>query len=137
MAGGRIDSERLGLALERVGQSSRVPATDIKPPTSQPTDSQPAPPRDFGTAIETADRSTAEATRSPRQCIADFVMPTMTDPTLLQSSRSVSILEHLASEILPNLDAGDDLRSLAGAIIADEIARRRDFLMRLHGGIPA
>jgi hypothetical protein len=49
----------------------------------------------------------------------------------------VSILEQLATSILPNLEDGEELRALAGALIADEITRHRDLLTRLHNGIVA
>jgi hypothetical protein len=64
-------------------------------------------------------------------------MPKIFDPTVLQSERSVSILEQLATSILPNLEDGEELRALAGALIADEITRHRDLLTRLHNGIVA
>jgi hypothetical protein len=99
---------------------------------------KPADQQEFETLIRiTGRRAAAAAMRSPHQCIVDFVMPRISDPTIFQGDRSISILEQLASDILPNLEESSELRSLAGAIIADEIARHRDLLTRIHAGIGA
>jgi hypothetical protein len=84
---------------------------------------------------DAARRGRSTTPRSPRQLVADFVEPRISDPTPFLGGRSLSILERLASEILPNLDESEELRSLAGDIIADEIDRHRELLMRLQGDI--
>jgi hypothetical protein len=61
----------------------------------------------------------------------------ISDPTVFQGDRPVSILQRLASDVLPNLEESEELRSLAGALIADEIERHRNLLTRLHDGIAA
>ena len=135
MDGGKIESERLDLALDGIGQRTPARAVDIKPSANRPGG---VAPEDFETFINGAGhRASSAAARSPRRYIADFVMPKTFDPTVLQSERSVSILERLATSILPNLEDGGELRALAGALIADEIARHRDLLTRLHNGIAA
>jgi len=138
MDGGKIESERLDLALDGIGQGAPVRAVDIKPSANRPQEAQPAAREDFEAFIAAAgQRANSTAARSPRRYIADFVMPKIFDPTVLQSERSVSILEQLATSILPSLEDGEELRALAGALIADEIARHRDLLTRLHNGIAA
>jgi hypothetical protein len=138
MDGGKIESERLDLAFDGVVQRAPARAVDIKPPANRPGEAQPVAPEDFEAFINAAGRRASSASaRSPRRYIADFVMPKIFDPTVLQSERSVSILEQLATSILPNLEDGEELRVLAGALIADEIARHRDLLTRLHNGIAA
>ena len=84
---------------------------------------------------DAARRDRLATPRSPRQLVADFVEPRTPDPTPFLGGRSLSILERLASEILPNLDESEELRALAGDIIADEIDRHRELLMRLQSEI--
>jgi hypothetical protein len=91
---------------------------------------------DFETLIEIfAQRKSAVPSRSPRQLIADFVEPVIADPAMFQGGRSLSILERLASDLIPNLDENEELRSLAGAIIADEVERHRELATRIYSGI--
>ena len=68
MAGGKIESDRLDLALDRVGQHARTPAADVTPPgagdiqpsTDKPStdrpaaSSAPAVPQEFETFISAA-----------------------------------------------------------------------------------
>jgi hypothetical protein len=138
MDGGKIESERLDVALDDIGQRAPGPAMEIKPLANRPLETKPLTHEDFEVFINAAgQRATGTAARSPRRYIADFVMPKIFDPTVLQSERSLTILERLAARILPNLEDGEELRALAGALIADEIARHRDLLTRLHNGIAA
>lgn len=73
--------------------------------------------------------------RSPDKWVADFIEPKLSDPTRFQGGRSLAVLERLASGIIPGLDESEELRSLAGDIIADEIERHRELSMRIHSGI--
>ena len=139
MATGRIDGEHRDAALANIAQPTPGTLAEIKAKdaTAVPLP-QPSIYRDFETLIGIVGRRRSAATvRSPDQCIADFVTPRISDPTVFQGSGSISILERLASDILPTLQESEELRSLAGAVIADEIARHRDLLMRVHGGIAA
>jgi hypothetical protein len=91
---------------------------------------------DFQTLVEIfGQRASAAPSRSPRQWIADFVEPVIADPALFQGGRSLSMLEYLASDIIPNLDESEELRSLAGDIIAEEIERHRELATRIYSGI--
>jgi hypothetical protein len=137
MDGGKIESERPDLALDGIGQLAPGLAVEIKPLAKRPGETKAVTHEDFEVFINAAGQRASAAARSPRRYIADFVMPKIFDPTVLQSERSVSILERLAASILPNLEDGEELRTLAGALIADEIARHRDLLTRLHNGIAA
>jgi hypothetical protein len=85
--------------------------------------------------IDAARRDKSTASRSLRQRVADFVEPRISDPTPFLGGQSLSILERLASEILPGLDESEELRSLTSDIIADEIDRHRELLMRLQSDI--
>lgn len=138
MGTGRIEGDHRDMALAGTAAPTQVALADIKPfgTTSIAAPRSPDQ-RDFETLISIAGRRASAAIRSPHQCIVDFVMPRISDPALFQGGRSISILEQLASDILPNLEESEELRSLAGAVIADEIARHREFLARLHGGIAA
>jgi hypothetical protein len=134
MSGGRIESERLGLALDRVRDRAPRPAADVKPSDSRPAQTTPIAPEQLETSVKPAERRSAN---SPRQRIADFIAPKLADPTVLQSAQLVPILERLASHVLPNLEDSEEFRALAGTLISDEIARHRDLMTRLNGGIAA
>jgi hypothetical protein len=91
---------------------------------------------DFETLIEIfGQRKSAAPSRSPRQWLADFVEPVIADPAMFLGGRSLSILERLASDVIPHLEENEELRSLAGAIIADEIERHRELATRIYSGI--
>jgi hypothetical protein len=92
---------------------------------------------DFDALIEdiAVRRRSTSAPRSPQQIIADFIEPRISDPTPFQGGRSLSILERLASDIIPALDESEELRSLAGAVIAEEIELRRELARRLQDNI--
>jgi hypothetical protein len=139
MATGRIDGENRYPGLERLlprtgPPKSRAP-TQIEPSkTAAVTDPEPAGYLDLDTLVEVAGQR-AVTPPSPHQCVADFAEPPISDPTIFQGSRPLSILEQLASDIIPTFDENEELRSLAGAIIADEIERHRQLAGRIHGGI--
>ena len=130
----RIEGERTGLALDRARERAPRSTTDIKPAASPSVEAAVLAPEHFDTFANATEQ---HAVTSPRRCIADFITPKISDPTVLQSGQLVSILERLVSSTLPNLEGGEELRALASPLIADEIARHRDLLTRLHGGIAA
>jgi hypothetical protein len=137
MGTGRIEGEHRDAAFPNASQPTQGVLAQIKPPEmSSIAAPKPVSYQDFEALIDIAGRRASAATiRSPRQCIADFVMPRISDPTVFQGSRSISILERIASDILPALEESEELRSLAGAVIADEIDRHRELLARSHGAI--
>jgi hypothetical protein len=136
MGTARIEGEHRDTAFAGAAQPAQDVLAKIKPPeTTSIAAPTPVTYRDFEALIDIAGRRASAAVRSPHQWIADFVMPRISDPTLFQGSRSISILERLACDILPNLEESEELRSLAGAIINDEIERHRELLARLDGGI--
>lgn len=141
MATRRVDGDHHDIAVANETRSTRDtlsaqdPIAAIRPTVAI---AAPAPAGDLDLeAPADIDRRRAPAVtrRSPHQWVADFIEPRITDPTVFQGGRSLSILEQLASDIIPNLDESEELRSLAGAIIADEIERHRELASRLHGGI--
>jgi hypothetical protein len=134
MNGGRIESERASLALDRTHERAPRPTADVRPSDSLSAEATTFAPEHFEAFVKATGQ---HAVTSPRRHIADFVAPKMSDPTVLQSAQLVPTLERLVSSILPNLEGGEELRALAGPVIADEIARHRDLLTRLHGGIAA
>jgi hypothetical protein len=67
------------------------------------------------------------------EILLDFVMPRMADPTVLR--RSVSILQACISRLVPDLDGGQQLKSMAVTLIADEIERHRELLNRMQEGV--
>jgi hypothetical protein len=125
-AGAAAEPQR-GFALELgAGKGSEtIPGAGAEPPGYL----------EFETLVNNAVRRNLMGSRSPRQMVADFVEPWISDPTPFLGGRALSILERLASDIIPTLDESDELRALAGAIIADEIERHRELAMRLQDEI--
>jgi hypothetical protein len=81
-------------------------------------------------------RSSSHTSRPPPGAeIADFIMPKLSDPAILHTSRALGILEHLMADIIPTFTESKELRALAVAVITTEIARRRDLLDHIHRGI--
>jgi hypothetical protein len=133
----RIESE-LGNVAAIVARSTLAETAEVQPPDiadiSAP-DSVSFP--DFDALIEEIAnrRKSARAPRSPQQIVADFIEPRISDPAAFRGIRSLLILERLASEIIPALDESEELRSLAGAVITEEIERHRQLARRLHDGV--
>ncbi|MCG7503600.1 hypothetical protein [Mesorhizobium retamae] len=70
--------------------------------------------------------------KSLDEILAEFVMPEIPEPAILR--RSVPILHHFITEVVPDLDGGEPLRALAKSLMEDEIERHRELLGRLQGG---
>jgi hypothetical protein len=133
----RIESELNNVAAI-VARSTAAEAAEASPPgvakVSAP-DSVSYP--DFDALIEeiVSRRKSARAPRSPQEIVADFIEPRISDPAAFRGARPLSILERLASEIIPTLEENEELRSLAGAVIAEEIERHRELALRLQDSI--
>ncbi len=74
---------------------------------------------------------------SLRKELDKFVMPDMENPSVLQASSAIRVMEDFIVNGLPKLDGTKELRSLAIAVLKDEIARHRALLDRRHHGIAA
>jgi hypothetical protein len=91
-----------------------------------------------GEAGELAIRKARSARgRSLRKELDKFVMPDMENPSVLQATSAIRVMEDFIVNGLPNLEGTKELRSLAVAVIKDEIARHRALLDRRHHGIAA
>jgi hypothetical protein len=123
----RIQNEPVDFGLDRLGPPTGVPGADAGASEVD----------EFSALLKVAERrlSAVEARTSPSEDLADFIMPRLTQPAILQGGRSLAILEHLVTSVIPSLEESHQLRSLATAAIAAEITRRRDLLDRLHQGI--
>jgi hypothetical protein len=150
MATRRVEGERLDVALEKLGQRTeklgqrtdklgqRSRTQPAKPLNLDPVRARSTGPLEFDDVVEAVAAQPMPASTPPlSQDIVDFVMPRLTDTTVLQEGRSVSILEQLVANILPRLAGGDELRQFANAIITDELERRRDLSTRVQAGITA
>jgi hypothetical protein len=74
---------------------------------------------------------------SLRKELDKFVMPSMDNPSIMQASSAIRVMEDFIVNGLPALDGTKELRSLAIAVLKDEIARHRALLDRRHHGIAA
>jgi hypothetical protein len=133
----RIESELANMTAI-VARSTPAEIAEVKPPdTANISAPESVSYPDFGALIEEIAnrRKSTRAPRSPQQIVADFIEPRISDPAAFRGSRSLSILERLASEIIPALDESEELRSLAGAVIKEEIERHRELARRLQDSI--
>ncbi|MER9967721.1 hypothetical protein [Mesorhizobium sp. M0060] len=76
--------------------------------------------------------SQGAAGESLDEILANFVMPNIPEPAILR--RSVSILQHLVTHLVPGLEGGEQLKTLARTLIEEEIERHRDLLGRMQEG---
>ncbi|MER8466534.1 hypothetical protein [Mesorhizobium sp. M1396] len=91
-------------------------------------------------AAGTEKTQTAEFQPSPGQAgesldeiLINFVMPSIPEPAIMR--RSVPILQHFVADLVPDLEGGEQLKSLARTLMEDEIERHRDLLGRMQEGI--
>jgi hypothetical protein len=74
--------------------------------------------------------------RSLRDELNDYIKPRAGDPSILLAAPAIETLTEIAGGIA-DLDWSDQLRTLASAVITDEIARRRALINRRHHSIAA
>jgi hypothetical protein len=92
---------------------------------------------EFEAALEAA----SAASKAPAKDLSldaymeSFIMPNLSDPGILQASRSIPILERILSDLLPKLEGAAELHTLAAGVIEDEIARRRELIGRMQRAI--
>ncbi|PBB24203.1 hypothetical protein [Mesorhizobium sp. WSM4304] len=67
------------------------------------------------------------------EILSNFVMPAIPEWAILR--RSVPILQHFIANLVPDLEGGEQLKTLARTLIEDEIERHRDLLGRMQEGI--
>jgi hypothetical protein len=138
MATDRIDRQIEG--LERLPPRTEPPAPhalkEIKP-AGKAAVADPLPPDD--TAYIEPDAPAGDADQptvtSPSQYIAEFVEPLISNPEIFRGGRPRSILERLASDIIPQLGGNEELRSLACSLIEDEIDLHCQLAAHIHSGI--
>ncbi|MGX5844385.1 hypothetical protein ACWGTI_27080 [Mesorhizobium sp. ArgA1] len=77
--------------------------------------------------------SRGPAEQSLDEILINFVMPSIPEPAILR--RSVPILQHFVTHLVPDLEGGEQLKTLARTLMEDEIERHRDLLGRMQEGI--
>jgi hypothetical protein len=84
---------------------------------------------------ETAEFQSSRGTagESLDEALINFVMPAIPEPAILR--RSVPILQHFVAHLVPDLEGGEQLKTLARTLMEDEIERHRDLLARIQEGI--
>jgi hypothetical protein len=68
---------------------------------------------------------------SLREEIEQLVMPEIVDPGIFNAGRSLDLLAHVVDVVLPRLGADEEISALAGAVLEEEIARRREIEERM------
>jgi len=136
MATGRVDGGGRDATLNAARATQSVPA-DLAG-----TDTVVAPSKtatDFGFEElfeQSARRERVQKARSPKQLVAAFVEPSIADMAPFMGGGALAILERIAADIIPTLGDNEELRSLARAVINDEIARHRELTRRRLSEIP-
>jgi hypothetical protein len=135
-----VDGPKIQRELTALGGVNRVdPSEHVGPLAQKPPSVRAVWLNDLKSPPEITERwgSATEARTSPQADIADFIMPKLAEPGILQGGRALGILEHLIADIIPTFQDSHELHALAEAVIATEIDRRRALLERLHRGIAA
>lgn len=91
----------------------------------------------FENAVRLRRRGSLAHGASLRGEIDQLTMPEITDPGIFGNERSMNLLDHVITAILPNLDANEDVTSIAKAMLEEEIDRRRELQARIdeEGGL--
>jgi hypothetical protein len=119
----RIEGKRLDVALEELGSPTQERRVEV----DQDEGVGPLPDRSAG----------AFAPHSLREEIVDFVIPRITEPAILRYDHSVPLLEYLISDLLPQLEEGSELHTLATTFLSDEIVRHRNLVAQIYQGLAA
>lgn len=85
----------------------------------------------FENAVRLRRRGSLAHGVSLRGEIDQLTMPEITDPGIFGNERSMNLLDHVITAILPNLDANEDVTSIARAMLEEEIDRRRELQARI------
>lgn len=100
------------MTRRRIARPSRDPATS---PETMATSALEGP-SESGAAGTTAGKSLDDI-------LQDFIMPVIPEPAVLR--RSMPILEHFMHHIVPTLEGGEQLKTIATTLLAEEIERLR------------
>ncbi|SFT53994.1 hypothetical protein [Mesorhizobium sp. YR577] len=140
LEGPRFDTARLDSAGREVRQAQdvrgqainrrRMNGIDKASSRAQGTKSTASAERPETTEFQPSQGSTG---KSLDEILIDFVMPSIPEPAILR--RSVSILQHFVTHQVPDLDGGEQLKTLARTLMEDEIERHRNLLGRMQEGI--
>jgi hypothetical protein len=63
--------------------------------------------------------------------IERLTMPEVTDPGIFSNERTMNLLNHVITAVLPRLDANEDVTAIAKAMLEEEIDRRRELQSRI------
>ena len=66
------------------------------------------------------------------EVLLDFVMPVGAEPGILR--RCVPILQRFVADLVPDLEGGEQLRTLAVTLMEEEIERHRNLVGRMQEG---
>lgn len=85
----------------------------------------------FEKAVRLRRRGSLAHGTSLRGDIEQLTMPEISDPGIFGNERSMSLLNHVITTILPHLDSNEDVTSIAKAVLEEEIDRRRELQSRI------
>jgi hypothetical protein len=75
-------------------------------------------------------RRPAAAGASLRDEIDRVAMPEIDDPAIFRGARTRELLEYVLAEVLPRLDAQDEVVAIADGLLREEIARQEEIEAR-------
>jgi len=140
LEGPRLDSARMDTAGREVRQAEgargqainrrRMNGVDKAANRAQGTKSAAAAEKPETAEFQSSQGAAGE---SLDEVLANFVMPVVPEPAILR--RSVPILQHFVTHLVPGLEGGEQLKTLARTLMEDEIERHRELLGRMQEGI--
>lgn len=88
----------------------------------------------FESALRVRRRGSLAHGASLKGEIDQLTMPEITDSGIFGNERTMSLIDHVITAVLPRLDANEDVTSIARVMLEEEVDRRRDLQARMDEG---
>lgn len=88
----------------------------------------------FESALRVRRRGSLAHGASLKGEIDQLTMPEIKDSGIFGNERTMSLIDHVITAVLPRLDANEDVTSIARAMLEEEVDRRRDLQARMDEG---
>ncbi|MBB3980165.1 hypothetical protein GGQ64_005417 [Rhizobium azooxidifex] len=88
----------------------------------------------FESALRVRRRGSLAHGASLKGEIDQLTMPEIKDSGIFGNERTMSLIDHVITAVLPRLDANEDVTSIARAMLEEEVDRRRDLQARMEEG---
>lgn len=88
----------------------------------------------FESALRVRRRGSLAHGASLKGEIDQLTMPEIKDSGIFGNERTMSLIDHVITAVLPRLDANEDVTSIARVMLEEEVDRRRDLQARMDEG---